>query len=142
MLTASRFSKTIFATASIVFIFYGCEEQAAARFDYFDIDAQLTGLVLGGYGGYIITGWNIINDSDKTLDGWEITVRVVTASYQHETGIFFRHDVNIAPGDTVGYTNNILFHRDTENLYPITLSVPDTTLRVWDILSVQGLIID
>ncbi len=142
MLTAIRFTKTIFVIASIVFILSGCEEEAAARFDYFDIDAQLTNLMIGGYDGYFITDWNIINNSDQTLDGWEITVRVITASYQHETGIFFRHDVNIAPGDTIGYTNNILFHRDTENLYPITLSVPDTTLRVWDILSVQGLIID
>lgn len=134
---------TIIASVLAAIIIFGCdEEHNAGEFDYFDIDVQLTNLTIGGYDGYFVTDWNIINNTNQTLDGWEITVRVITASYQHEVGIFFRHDVNITPGDTIGFTNNILFHRDTENLYPVTLTVPDTTLRVWDILSAQGLVID
>ena len=122
------------------FLLIGCEESSAEEFQYFDIKSQLTNLYLGGYDGYFHTDWDIINTTDQILDGWEIQVRVVTSSHQNETGIFFQHDIHIAPGDTARFDNNIMFHRDSENIFPITLSVSDSTIRSWKVFYTRGIV--
>jgi len=132
--------KSIFLILWAGFLLIGCEESSSEEFQYFDIKSQLTNLYLDGYDGYFHTDWDIINTTDQILGGWEIQVRVVTSSYQIETGIFFQHDTHILPGDTTRFNNNIMFHRDSENIFPISLSVPDTTIRSWKVFYTRGIV--
>ncbi|NOZ04695.1 MAG: hypothetical protein GXO92_08895 [FCB group bacterium] len=128
---------------SLLFVFLwtlGCEDENISTNTYVEIDASVQRIELGGYDGYIVTDWEITNTSDKVISGWEIRVRVVTASYQSEEGIFFNHDVRLQPGETELYTDNILFHLDADNMYPIMLKNDDTSIRLWDIVEIKGIV--
>jgi len=124
----------------IVLVLWGCEDEKLTHSQYIDIGVKITRLKLGGYDGYVETDMEITNTSDFTLNGWEARVEVTTTSYQLLEGIFFRHDINLAPGLTREYKNNILFYWDADHIYPLTLTSNDSTIREWDLVYVRGIV--
>ncbi len=121
----------------------GCEDESLPPRRYIDIDAKLLQLTLEEYGGFIIGDWNITNTSDYTIDGWEIRVKLIITPNQPENGIFFHHKAEMTAGANVEFYDNILFHKDANSIYPITLESSNAyiTTNSWDVVSVKGVIL-
>ena len=83
-------------------IFFSCEDEVSSSSrNYVPIEAQLWGLEFQGYDGYIVADWEITNTSDLNISGWEVHTVITMINDQIETGLFFRHDIDISPGDSV-----------------------------------------
>ena len=59
---------------------------------------------------------------------------------QIEKGLFFRHNVSIAAGDSAHFNGNVFFHRDAVSIYPVTLTADNDAMKHWEIISIRGLI--
>jgi hypothetical protein len=57
-----------------------------------------------------------------------------------EQGLFFRHDVTMAPGDSARFAGNVFFHRDAVSIYPVTLTADNAAMKNWDIITIRGLV--
>jgi len=122
-------------------IFFGCEDEVSSSSrNYVPIEAQLWGLEFQGYDGYIVADWEITNTSDLNISGWEVHTVITMINDQIEKGLFFRHDIDISPGDSVRVDGNIFFHRDAVSIYPVTLTTDDGAMKHWEITSIRGLI--
>ena len=122
-------------------IFFGCEDEVSPSLtSYVPIEAQLWGLEFQGYDGYIVADWEITNTSDYNVSGWEIHTVITMINDQIEKGLFFRHNISIAPGDSMRFDGNIFFHRDAVSIYPVTLTTDNNAMKNWEIISIRGLI--
>ena len=122
-------------------IFFGCEDEVSPSLtSYVPIEAQLWGLEFQGYDGYIVADWEITNTSDYNVSGWEIHTVITMINDQIEKGLFFRHNISIAPGDSMRFDGNIFFHRDAVSIYPVTLTTDNNAMKHWEIISIRGLI--
>ena len=121
-------------------IFFSCEDEVSSSSrSYVPIEAQLWGLEFQGYDGYIVADWEIKNTSDVNISGWEVHTVITMINDQIEKGLFFRHDIDIAPGDSVRINGNVFFHRDAVRIYPVTLTTDDGAMKHWEITSIRGL---
>lgn len=111
--------------------------------EYVDIQAQVMGINIEGYDGYIKTDWLITNISEKILNGWEIEVAVQTPNQHIPKGIFFKHDILLEPDSSALFQDLVLFFQNPESLYPVVLTSGDTTLALngWQIISTKGVIL-
>ena len=83
-------------------IFFGCEDEVSSSSrNYVPIEAQLWVLEFQGYDGYIVADWEITNTSDLNISGWEVHTVITMINDQIEKGLFFRHDIDISPGDYI-----------------------------------------
>ena len=122
-------------------IFFGCEDEVSPSLtSYVPIEAQLWGLEFQGYDGYIVADWEITNTSDYNVSGWEIHTVITMINDQIEKGLFFRHNISIAPGDSMRFDGNVFFHRDAVSIYPVTLTTDNNAMKNWEIISIRGLI--
>ena len=122
-------------------IFFSCEDEvSSSSSSYVSIEAQLWGLEFQGYDGYIVADWEITNTSDYNVSGWEIHTVITMINDQIEKGLFFRHNISIAPGDSVRFDGNVFFHRDAVSIYPVTLTTDNNAMKNWEIISIRGLI--
>ena len=122
-------------------IFFGCEDEVSPSLtSYVPIEAQLWGLEFQGYDGYIVADWEITNTSDYNVSGWEIHTVITMINDQIEKGLFFRHNISIAPGDSTRFDGNVFFHRDAVSIYPVTLTSDNDAMKYWEIISIRGLI--
>tara|TARA_Y100000590_G_scaffold231884_1_gene261237 strand:+ start:185 stop:601 length:417 start_codon:yes stop_codon:yes gene_type:complete len=122
-------------------IFFGCEDEVSPSLtSYVPIEAQLWGLEFQGYDGYIVADWEITNTSDYNVSGWEIHTVITMINDQIEKGLFFRHNISIAPGDSMRFDGNVFFHRDAVSIYPVTLTTDNNAMKHWEIISIRGLI--
>ena len=118
----------------------GCEDEMTPLASYVPIDAQLWGLEFQGYDGYIVADWEITNTADVNISGWEIHTKIIMINDQAEQGLFFRHDVTMAPGDSSRFSGNVFFHRDAVSIYPVTLTADNAAMKNWDIIKIRGLV--
>ena len=119
-------------------IFFGCEDEVSPSLtSYVPIEAQLWGLEFQGYDGYIVADWEITNTSDYNVSGWEIHTVITMINDQIEKGLFFRHNISIAPGDSMRFDGNIFFHRDAVSIYPVTLTTDNNAMKHWEIISIR-----
>ena len=118
----------------------GCEDEMTPLASYVPIDAQLWGLEFQGYDGYIVADWEITNTADVSISGWEIHIKIVMINDQTEQGLFFRHDVTMAPGDSARFAGNVFFHRDAVSIYPVALTTDNAAMKSWDIITIRGLV--
>ena len=122
-------------------IFFSCEDEVSpSSANYVPIEAQLWGLEFQGYDGYIVADWEITNTSDYNVSGWEIHTVITMINDQIEKGLFFRHNISIAPGDSMRFDGNVFFHRDAVSIYPVTLTSDNDAMKYWEIISIRGLI--
>ena len=122
-------------------IFFGCEDEVSPSLtSYVPIEAQLWGLEFQGYDGYIVADWEITNTSDYNITGWEVHTVITMINDQIEKGLFFRHNISIAPGDSMRFDGNVFFHRDAVSIYPVTLTTDNNAMKHWEIISIRGLI--
>ena len=122
-------------------MFFGCEDEVSPSLtSYVPIEAQLWGLEFQGYDGYIVADWEITNTSDYNVSGWEIHTVITMINDQIEKGLFFRHNISIAPGDSMRFDGNVFFHRDAVSIYPVTLTTDNNAMKHWEIISIRGLI--
>jgi len=122
-------------------IFFGCEDEVSPSLtSYVPIEAQLWGLEFQGYDGYIVADWEITNTSDYNVSGWEIHTVITMINDQIEKGLFFRHNISIAPGDSMRFDGNVFFHRDAVSIYPVTLTTDNNAMKHWEIISIRGLV--
>ena len=122
-------------------IFFGCEDEVSPSLtSYVPIEAQLWGLEFQGYDGYIVADWEITNTSDYNVSGWEIHTVITMINDQIEKGVFFRHNISIAPGDSMRFDGNVFFHRDAVSIYPVTLTTDNNAMKHWEIISIRGLV--
>jgi hypothetical protein len=124
----------------VLLLIAGCQREEVETVTYVDLEAQVRRITLEGYDGYIITDWEITNPTAQEVSGWEVEVRVVTVSNQTEEGLFFNHEAPLAPGESRLFVDNILFHLDADNMYPVTLKYDDHGIRSWQVLQVRGLV--
>ena len=124
-----------------VLIFSSCEDAVSpAPISYVPIEAQLWGLEFQGYDGYIVADWEVTNTSDRNISGWEIHTVITMINDQIEKGLFFRHNISIAPGDSMRFDGNVFFHRDAVSIYPVTLTTDNNAMKHWEIISIRGLV--
>lgn len=122
-------------------IFFSCEDEVYySSSNYISIEAQLWGLEFQGYDGYIVADWEIANTSDYNISGWEVHTVITMINDQIEKGLFFRHNVSIAAGDSAHFNGNVFFHRDAVSIYPVTLTTDNAGMKQWEIISIRGLI--
>ena len=122
-------------------IFYSCEDEVSpTSTSYVPIEAQLWGLEFQGYDGYIVADWEITNTSNYNISGWEIHTVITMLNDQIEKGLFFRHDINMSPGDSLRFDGNVFFHRDAVSIYPVTLTSDNNAMKHWEIISIRGLV--
>ena len=122
-------------------MFFGCEDEVSPSLtSYVPIEAQLWGLEFQGYDGYIVADWEITNTSDYNVSGWEIHTVITMINDQIEKGLFFRHNISIAPGDSMRFDGNVFFHLDAVSIYPVTLTTDNNAMKHWEIISIRGLI--
>ena len=119
---------------------WGCEDEMTPLASYVPIDAQLWGLEFQGYDGYIVADWEISNTADVNISGWEIHIKIVMINDQIEEGLFFRHNVTMAPGDSARFAGNVFFHRDAVSIYPVALTTDNEAMKSWDITTIRGLV--
>ena len=137
MLKKVRYTILLFSTL----LFFCCEDEISpSSTSYVPIEAQLWGLEFQGYDEYIVADWEITNTSDYTISGWEIHTVITMINNQIEKGLFFRHNVNMSPGDSMRFDGNVFFHRDAVSIYPVTLTKDDGAMKNWEIISIRGLI--
>ena len=98
------------------------------------------GLEFQGYDRYIVADWEITNTSDYNITGWEVHTVITMINDQIEKGLFFRHNISIAPGDSMRFDGNVFFHRDAVSIYPVTLTTDNNAMKHWEIISIRGLI--
>ena len=122
-------------------MFFSCEDEvSSSSSSYVSIEAQLWGLEFQGYDGYIVADWEIANTSDYNISGWEVHTVITMINDQIEKGLFFRHNVSIAAGDSAHFNGNVFFHRDAVSIYPVTLTADNDAMKHWEIISIRGLI--
>jgi len=122
-------------------IFFSCEDEvSSSSSSYVSIEAQLWGLEFQGYDGYIVADWEIANTSDYNISGWEVHTVITMINDQIEKGLFFRHNVSIAAGDSARFNGNVFFHQDAVSIYPVTLTADNAAMKQWEIISIRGLI--
>ena len=122
-------------------MFFSCEDEvSSSSSSYVSIEAQLWGLEFQGYDGYIVADWEIANTSDYNISGWEVHTVITMINDQIEKGLFFRHNVSIAAGDSAHFNGNVFFHRDAVSIYPVTLTADNAAMKQWEIISIRGLI--
>jgi len=122
-------------------ISFSCEDEVSPSLtSYVPIEAQLWGLEFQGYDRYIVADWEITNTSDYNITGWEVHTVITMINDQIEKGLFFRHNISIAPGDSMRFDGNVFFHRDAVSIYPVTLTTDNNAMKHWEIISIRGLI--
>ncbi|MBL7013129.1 MAG: hypothetical protein ISR83_01795 [Candidatus Marinimicrobia bacterium] len=107
-----------------------------------EITASIQNIDIEGYDGYIKTDWLITNKSDEILNGWEIEVSVETPNQEIPKGLFFTHNIEMAPDSIALFRDLVLFFQNPESLYPVVLISDDSTLAYngWEILSIKGIV--
>ena len=124
----------------LAILLVGCEDEMTPLASYVPIDAQLWDLEFQGYDGYIIADWEINNTANVNISGWEIHTKITMINDQIEQGLFFRHDVTMAPGDSARFAGNVFFHRDAVSISPVALTTDNAAMKGWDIITIRGLV--
>lgn len=126
--------------ALLLFLTVGCDRHTSPVVTTVDIDAIVRNIDLGGYDGYITFDWDVINSSDRDISGWEISIHLETSDQKAYQGIFFNHETPLSVGDTIRFTNNVLFHVDANNVYPVLLESNALGIRNYGVNYRHGII--